>query len=1183
MADPSATPPGGEGASPADDSRPRSWGVAPTQRISEATLKAPPEPLAATVHAPAHEPPRADLPPSAQDTLGTSRAAASAPGETPRTVGRYLVISRLGEGGMGVVYAAYDPKLDRKVAVKLVRPGPGGSSASDDPKRRLEREARSLAKLEHVNVVKVYEVGSFEDQVFVAMEFVDGVTLREWQFKHAQSWRELLPKYIAAGRGLAAAHRAGIIHRDFKPDNALVKANGEVRVLDFGLAARRGRARAPGSPASIEALAALEISGEEKTVHAPADRTYVTQAGALVGTPAYMSPEQYTGGSVDATSDQFSFCVALYEALYGQRPFIGETLATLASNVVEGALAEPPAFVKVPQWLRRVLLRGLSTDPRLRYPDMDALLAALDHDPRVLLRYALAVVAGLALIAAAYFAWQSLDRERALSDQGARLRAEFDQARVHAAEAELQSLRARSLHDRWDDLVLAHAREQLERRPEDALAAIKHLTPASRRALPAARALAGDALRRGIPARRVKLELDGPARALAFTPSGELLALTGSNGQVELLRLKGEPARAPGPRASTRLHALALAEDDERAPLTANAGADPTLAASPLPGEPRVLAGAGDDGVVYLWSLATGATRALEGHDGPVRALAFSPDGRQLASAGDDGVVRLWSAQDWTDRALRDHSAPVRALAFSPDGELLASAGDDARVLLWSLSRPTHVALSEHRKPVERLVFATDTLLLSRDRSGHVIEWDTEARRGLELHARVGTRALHLASQRRVWLTQADGAPRLEFHERDASRPLLGDPAPPTAMGISPDARWAAIATPAGELELWSAGPNTAELLPDPDISIERLAFSPTGDSLATSNLAGALTLWTLSDHGKEALAPGGPRHAQLEFSPDGRWLAALTEAHELDVWPLDQVHDISARRRWLPEAKRFASGPFAWAPDSESVALDLCESHCVIARVFADERPSVTLPRPSLGPTSTLLFSPDGRRLAGDGERDDSPFVWDFDEARALEARWSADFYTKARRLALVFVDGGEQLRIATTHDEDVGLTLRVWHWNLETGTTLLLFEERALKHAGASRGAPTLLLRTHDLRNLLWSLDDDRLHVLPTIEGALVDFLTDPDRSHVLVHARSPDARRVDIHRLLRLDTGDERDLHDLHEPIAFSPDHSLADTLPHAGVRLWRDAGPDDPEAFQRWLARVTTRVVDRASIP
>ena len=278
------------------------------------------------------------------------------------TVGRYLVIERLGAGGMGVVYAAYDPELDRKVAVKLLRP-----EAAGDPelgRARLVREAQAMAKLAHPNVVAVHDVGTFGDQVFVAMEFVQGGTLTGWLAAGEHGWREVLGMFLETGRGLAAAHAAGVIHRDFKPDNVLVGADARPRVTDFGLA-RVGAGPEITAPARVGA-GGLGVS--------------LTQAGAVMGTPAYMAPEQHLGLVADARSDQFAFCVAMWQGLHGQLPFAGETLVELTLAVTAGELAPMPRHL-APAWLRAALLRGLSTDPAARWPTIDALLVALAADP----------------------------------------------------------------------------------------------------------------------------------------------------------------------------------------------------------------------------------------------------------------------------------------------------------------------------------------------------------------------------------------------------------------------------------------------------------------------------------------------------------------------------------------------------------------------------------------------------------------------------------------------------------------------------------------------------------------------------------------------------------------------------------------------------------------------------------
>jgi tetratricopeptide (TPR) repeat protein/predicted Ser/Thr protein kinase len=287
----------------------------------------------------------------------------------PVKIGRFTVLKRLGAGGMGVVYAAYDTELDRKIAIKLLR----GIDETGAHIARLKREAQALAKLSHPNVVHVYEIGSFRKQVFVAMEFVEGVSLREWEpTPGSAAVDEILAKFTEAGRGLAAAHAAGLIHRDFKPDNALVGNDGRVRVLDFGLA--RGLLEDEDTPAaSIESSVDL-FDSTDSSLRAPLTRT-----GAILGTPAYMAPEQHLGKRADARCDQYAFCIALFEKLYGQRPFAASNLRQLVTRVLAGKIEEPSeSRHPVPQWLRRVIERGMAIDPEQRWPDMNSLLAALD-------------------------------------------------------------------------------------------------------------------------------------------------------------------------------------------------------------------------------------------------------------------------------------------------------------------------------------------------------------------------------------------------------------------------------------------------------------------------------------------------------------------------------------------------------------------------------------------------------------------------------------------------------------------------------------------------------------------------------------------------------------------------------------------------------------------------------------
>ena len=306
--------------------------------------------------------------------------------KAPEKIGPYVLLERLGEGGMGTVYTAYHPQLNRRVALKLLRPGANANKSPAIAQARLLREAQAMAKLSHPNVVAVHDAGEYADQVYLVMERVEGVTLRQWLSDKPRSWKEVRGVFLQAGRGLAAAHAAGLVHRDFKPSNVLVGEDGRVRVTDFGLARALGVPESEGAAAGSPDEDTLENMG---MLAAP-----LTREGAILGTPRYMAPEQFLGHSGDPLTDQFSFCVSLYEGLYGDKPF-----ATRADPRAPPALREPLQPRRVPLYVHRAVLTGLSMDAQKRFASMDALLAALVKSPRRKYTVA-AAVAGAALILA---------------------------------------------------------------------------------------------------------------------------------------------------------------------------------------------------------------------------------------------------------------------------------------------------------------------------------------------------------------------------------------------------------------------------------------------------------------------------------------------------------------------------------------------------------------------------------------------------------------------------------------------------------------------------------------------------------------------------------------------------------------------------------------------------------------
>lgn len=343
----------------------------------------------------------------AAPVAGRGRSSEGTGEDIPRrgdVVGRYIIISSVGMGGMGIVYAAYDPELDRKVALKLLRPNAGAS----DSHARLAREAQAMARISHPNVMAVHDVGTYGHQIFIAMDLVEGGrTISDWLVQDKPSWQEVLRVMRAAGLGLAAAHAAGLVHRDFKPENVLLGRDGRVLVTDFGLARL------------VEAESDHLGSQTDPPLDAATSRlsSAITRTDALVGTPLYMAPEQYLRQTPDARSDQFSFCTTLYYALYRQHPFELEKMveAVLGRRPVVQTtplIVAPPKRTRVPGWIKRILLRGLSFQPEDRFGSMDELLDCLSHPPAAT-RLSRVFVLALLLVGTAVGAYQGISGQRA--------------------------------------------------------------------------------------------------------------------------------------------------------------------------------------------------------------------------------------------------------------------------------------------------------------------------------------------------------------------------------------------------------------------------------------------------------------------------------------------------------------------------------------------------------------------------------------------------------------------------------------------------------------------------------------------------------------------------------------------------------------------------------------------------
>ncbi len=808
-------------------------------------------------------------------------------------IGRFSLLGRIGSGGMGAVYAAYDENLDRRVAIKVLH----STDNLDEYSLRLRREARALARLSHPNVVAVYEVGQWEGQVFVVMEFVAGQTLEAWQRDRDRTQDEVLGLYLEAGKGLLAAHEADLIHRDFKPSNVLVGDDGRVRVADFGLVGTTGGSL-------LEPRCESGDGGREPAIAEPT----TTRTGRVMGTPAYMAPEQYTGAPTDARADQFSFCVALHEALYGRRPFTANTPDVVARGLPAHADAAAGPDTRVPGALFKVLRRGLDIHPANRWPSVKHLLDELARAARPKRsRRRRTLIAGLVVLAMAVSA------------------ALFTAKRSDSARAAWE--RQMDEHSRMarDNQRIARARELLTSDPTTAALILREVEDPRGSAdwIEVSRDVLAQplvtAVERGSDPYPLSLMFLRDGR-LVTHHADETIRLWNRGDSRILVRRSQEKIAFAGDRAyvvagnaeGTVWRARAIDGSGESAGFDTHG--NPVVTRQSTSENDEILLRLAD-GTIYSWRFGDtiAPLRQVELRDDVVQE-SFSDDGRRLIRWLRSGAVEVWETRgaraatvfgDPTcDTAPHPHTLSGERLsahhrpAVTRDGGRIALACRDGRILIWRTdgSGPP-VILSGHTRRADIVQFSPDgRWLVSSARDDTFRVWNvatgilSTATSGWAPMVRISPDSQRvLMSQRNSRIVRIVELGTGEITALRGHRDLVVDAA------FRPNGAQVATLTRGGTVRLWRLHRESDALVltdhRDDRSAIWSAEFGPDGRSLATAGRDGAARIWRLD---RPEVPPVVLRDREsgglfrVAFSPDGRYLATTASDGAARIWRVD-------------------------------------------------------------------------------------------------------------------------------------------------------------------------------------------------------------------------------------------------------------------------------------------------------
>ncbi len=776
----------------------------------------------------------------------------------PVRVGRYTVLERVGSGAMAVVYAAFDRELDRKVAIKILRP------ERTVPHERLLREAKALARLSHPNVVQIYEVGHQDGEVFIAMELIEGTVLTDWLAGAQRTWREVVDVFVEAARGLAAAHAQGVVHRDFKPDNVIVGENGRVRVVDFGLAIDEpGRPRVPSdADASLESGALLPG---------------LTQTGVALGTPAYMAPEQMEGAPADPRADQFSWCVALYEALVGERPFDAPTLMEMRTRM----LGEAPGWGPKRAWpvaLQSVVARGLSVDPEQRHDSLDALIDALGRATgRDRRRTWGAGGLGLVAMLAGGLWWAS--EPDASSDT------------TEPAAAVVQAPAEGTASPEEDALVIEQAQTLLDVDPTAAVERLAALSQGAEAWSGRAWAVAAEAWDHGI-ARRT-LSLPGADRLVA-TVGDRVLVEDEQRSELRLHDASGavrwqHHADGEGPTAVARGSHVVFSDGGILTVAELEHGTTRGLGIELLPSDRIALARSGmvvmvRGDLVSIWGPGRSEPEVSTVPGGVhSTGLEVSAGGETVAVALSDNTVWVLHRPSGVVTSLPDGSF---AMAVSDDGEQLVVRRTDGLLVRWRRGVEALEVLDESLRTLWPYAITADgRRLLAVDPATPVISWDLEAQqqRGSITTGRPRKVVPSPDGQRLAFL---DGNLAVIATEGGRILRRLRQREPMTDVRWIDDDRVVTFAQE-GKVRTWDV-PKTVELVHAHREEVLALAFVPGHDVLLSAGVDRSVRRWDLQTGHDTTLATTGDMPLSMEVSSDGRHAMLALHGGQLLAWDLE-------------------------------------------------------------------------------------------------------------------------------------------------------------------------------------------------------------------------------------------------------------------------------------------------------